>query len=278
MHGSRRCRGGVWPLPLRAQRSGCPGPGGRSTFEAPRSPHPLLERPGPFHLDLRPIGTRTRSGGPTWTRTKTGPVMSRGLCQLSYGPGRHDNTGSGLEEAPELLGTRRMAEFAQRLRFDLADALSRDGKILADLLEGVLAAVGQPEAESQHLLLARRQRVEHLVGLLAEAQADHALDRRAHLLVLDEVAQMAVLLFADRGLEGDRRLRDLEDLADLVHRHFHLHGDLLRRRFAPELLDELARGADELVDGLDHVHRNADGPGLVRDGAGDGLADPPGRI
>src|SRR5262249_50782594 len=90
------------------------------------------------------LGTRTRSGGPTWTRTKTGPVMSRGLCQLSYGPGRHDNTGSGLEEAPELLGTRGMAEFAQRLRFDLADALSRDGKILADLLEGVLAAVGQP--------------------------------------------------------------------------------------------------------------------------------------
>src|SRR5258705_4387020 len=31
----------------------------------------------------------TVDGGPTWTRTKTGPVMSRGLCQLSYGPGGH---------------------------------------------------------------------------------------------------------------------------------------------------------------------------------------------
>src|SRR3712207_8270660 len=30
-----------------------------------------------------------------------------------------------------------------------------------------------------------------------------------------------------------------------------------------------------LVDGLDHVHRDADGAGLIRDGPGDRLADPP---
>ena len=36
----------------------------------------------------------------------------------------------------------------------------------------------------------------------------------------------------------------------------------------PELLDELARGADELVDRLDHVHRDADGARLVGDRRG----------
>src|SRR5262245_49776989 len=182
---------------------------------------------------------------------------------------------SGLEEAPELLGARRVAELAQRLGLDLADALAGDGEVLANLLERVLAAVRQPEAKAQHLFLSRRQRVQHLVGLLAQAEADHALDGRAHLLVLDEVAQVAVLLLADRRLEGDRLLGDLEHLPHLVHRHFHLDGDLLRRGLAAQLLDELARGPDELVDRLAHVHGDADGAGLVRDGAGDGLADPP---
>ena len=45
-----------------------------------------------------------------------------------------------------------------------------------------------------------------------------------------------------------------------------------------QLLEELAGDADDLVDGLHHVDRNADGPGLVRDGTGDGLANPPGGI
>ena len=55
-------------------------------------------------------------------------------------------------------------------------------------------------------------------------------------------------------------------------------GDLFARRLAAQFLNQLAAGADELVDGLDHVHRNADGAGLVRDGAGDGLANPPGGV
>src|SRR5262245_58831649 len=169
---------------------------------------------------------------------------------------------SRFEEAPELLGARRMAQLAERLRLDLADALAGDGEVLSHLLEGVLAAVGQPEAEAEDLFLPRRQRVQHLVGLLAQGEADHALDGRAHLLVLDEVAEVAVLLLADRRLERDGLLRDLEHLAHLVHRHFHLDGDLLRGGLAAQLLHELARGPDELVDGLDHVHGDADGAGL----------------
>ena len=38
------------------------------------------------------------------------------------------------------------------------------------------------------------------------------------------------------------------------------------------------RGAHQLVDRLDHVHRDADGARLVGDRAGDRLADPPGRV
>ena len=47
---------------------------------------------------------------------------------------------------------------------------------------------------------------------------------------------------------------------------------------AAQVLQELALHPDELVDGLHHVHRDADGAGLVGDGPGDGLADPPGGV
>ena len=45
-----------------------------------------------------------------------------------------------------------------------------------------------------------------------------------------------------------------------------------------QLLEELAGDTDDLVDGLHHVDGDADGAGLVGDGAGDGLANPPGGV
>src|SRR3990170_5768405 len=71
---------------------------------------------------------------------------------------------SGLQEAPELLGARRVAELAEGLGLDLPDALAGHGEVLADLLERVLAPVGQAEAQAQHLFLPRGERVEHLGG------------------------------------------------------------------------------------------------------------------
>src|ERR687888_1767949 len=112
------------------------------------------------------------------------------------GPRRH-HTRSRLEEAPELLRARRVPELAERLGLDLSDALAGDREILPDLLEGVLATVGEAEAEPQHLLLARGERVEDLVRLLPQRQADDRLDGRDDLLVLDKVAQVAVFFFSD---------------------------------------------------------------------------------
>src|SRR5713101_5132104 len=193
------------------------------------------------------------------------------------GPRRH-HTRSGLQEAPELLRARRVPELAQRLGLDLPDPFAGDREVLPDFLQRVLATVGEAEPEPQHLLLARREGVEDLVRLLPEREADDRLDGRDDLLVLDEVAQVAVLLLADRRLQRDGLLRDLQHLAHLVHGDVHLRRDLLRGGLAAELLDELARGPDELVDRLDHVHGDADRAGLVGDGARDRLPDPPGRV
>src|SRR5437867_582142 len=193
------------------------------------------------------------------------------------GPRRH-HTGLGFEEAPELLRARRVPELTQRLGLDLSDALAGDREVLPDLLQGVLAAVGEAEAEPQDLLLARGERVEDLVRLLAEREADDRLDWRHDLLVLYKIAQMAVFFLSDRRFERNRLLRDFQYFAHLVHGDVHLRRDLLRGGLAAELLHELPRGPDELVDRLDHVHGDPDRARLVGDGARDRLPDPPGRV
>src|SRR5258707_14865554 len=107
-----------------------------------------------------------------------------------------------------------MSQLSECFGLDLPDALARDREALADLFERVLAAVADAEPHLDHLLLARRERLEHRLGLLLEVQVDDRFGRRDDVAVLDEVAKMRIFLFADRRLERDRLLRNLEDLAD----------------------------------------------------------------
>src|SRR5688572_5368685 len=171
-----------------------------------------------------------------------------------------------------------MAQLAERFRFNLPNALARDGEVLPHFFERVLATVADAKAHLDDALFARRQRFQHRLRLLLQVQVDHRLGGRDHLTIFDEVAKMRIFLFADRRFERNRLLRDLQHLADLRHRNVHPLCNFFRRRLAAELLHERARGADELVDRLDHVHRDADRARLVRNRAGNRLPDPPRRI
>src|SRR5579871_97725 len=171
-----------------------------------------------------------------------------------------------------------MAQLAQGLRFDLADALARDREAGADLLERVIRALTDAEAQPEHLLLAWRERGEHLARVVVEVARDRRLVRRRRVLVLDEVPEVAVLVLADGCLERDRLACHLEDAPDLLRRELHPRRDLLRGRLAPDLLHQRARDPNELVDGLDHVDGDANRPRLIRDGARDRLPDPPGGV
>src|SRR5256885_175364 len=102
-----------------------------------------------------------------------------------------------------------MTQLAQRLRLDLPDPLARHLEVLTDLFERVIGALADPEAQLEHLLLARRERRQHLARVLGEVVAHDRLLRADRGLVLDEVPEMAVLFLADRRLEADRLLRDL---------------------------------------------------------------------
>ena len=89
---------------------------------------------------------------------------------------------------------------------------------------------------------------------------------------------MAVLLLADGSFQGNGLLGNFQHFFDFVQGDVHPLGDLLGSRLPPQFLEQIAGGPDQLVDGLNHMHRNADGPGLVGNGPGNGLADPPGGI
>ena len=113
---------------------------------------------------------------------------------------------------------------------------------------------------------------------LRQVDVGRRIHRGLHVGVLDEIAQVRILVVADRRLHRDRLLGDLHHLADLVLGHLHFLGQLLRRRLAAVLLEHLAGNAVQLVYGLDHVHRDADRARLVGDRTRDRLPDPPRRI
>src|SRR5580658_3491918 len=104
-------------------------------------------------------------------------------------------------EAFEVARSARLAQLAQRLRFDLPGALAGDGELLADFLERVVGLLPDAEAHAQDLLLARRERGEHLARLLAEVALNSGLDRRRRELVLDKIAKRTFFFVADRRFE-----------------------------------------------------------------------------
>src|SRR6266511_4789758 len=73
-----------------------------------------------------------------------------------------------LQVVLELPAPARVAELAQRLRLDLADALARHVELAADLFEGAGAPVLETEPQLEHATLARREPLEHRLDLLLE--------------------------------------------------------------------------------------------------------------
>src|SRR5207248_3030603 len=102
----------------------------------------------------------------------------------------------------EPLGPRRVAQAAQRLCLDLADALAGDAELLAHLLERHRPAVVEPEAEPDDLVLALGQRGQYLADLLLQDRARGGLLRRDGISILHEIAQARV-----RVVRPQRRLQ-----------------------------------------------------------------------
>src|SRR3984893_11433314 len=70
-----------------------------------------------------------------------------------------------VEKCLELAGARGLAQLAQGLGFDLANALAGNGERAANLLQRMLRAILQTKAHPHDLLLARGQGAQHVRGL-----------------------------------------------------------------------------------------------------------------
>src|SRR5258706_14942700 len=205
----------------------------------------------------RSSGTRTSAhnlAAPPWVaclrqRTRPPPDGWRACGQV----GEESRSVQIILEPAAAAG---MAQLAQRLRLDLADALARDLEFPAHLFERATAAIVQPKAQTQHLLLALGQPAERVLHLLFEELVAGRVGWGQRAVVLDEIAQVAVVFLANRRLEADRLLADLDDLAHLFGRDLHLLGDLLGGGLAALLLQQAPADANQAVDGLDHVHGN----------------------
>src|SRR5580704_13757918 len=172
----------------------------------------------------------------------------------------------------------RGSQLAQRLRFNLTDALSGDVKFLPDLFEGVLALAAAADAQADHLLFFGRQGLQNIGGFVADVGVDDGVHGGADPAVFNQVAQRRLAIPAHRRFERNRIARDSLQLLDLLHRNVHAAADFVVRRSPAEFLFKLARGAQELVHALVHVYRDTDGARLVGDGARDRLANPPGGV
>ena len=80
-----------------------------------------------------------------------------------------------VKKCPELERARGMAQFAQGLGFDLANALAGDGERPANLLQRALRAVLQTKAHLDHLLFTRAEGVQHVRGLFLQVHVDGGL-------------------------------------------------------------------------------------------------------
>src|SRR5262245_49861460 len=92
----------------------------------------------------------------------------------------------GIQDGLVFLGSRGVAELSQGLGFDLADPLAGHVEGAADLFQGVLGAVPDPEPHLENLLLARRQGLQDPAGLVLEVGDQDRLDGREDPAVLDE--------------------------------------------------------------------------------------------
>src|SRR6185295_12441040 len=185
---------------------------------------------------------------------------------------------SRLRDVAELLGLRERLQLLQRLVLDLADALARDVERPPDLVERARVLAAEAVAQLEHAALAVGEVLQRLAqGLLGE-DLRGALVGRLGPLVGDELAELGLLLVADRLLERDRRLGRALDRVDLLGVDPRVLGDLLGRGLAAKLGDELALRPADLVELLDDMDRDADRARLVRQRPRDRLPDPPGRV
>src|SRR4051794_29192331 len=143
-----------------------------------------------------------------------------------FGP--HD----GLRREAGELAQRR--EPRQCLALELTDALARQVELVADRLECPGLAL-EPETQLEDAALPLGQRVERLADVLLAERLLGLVERIGGFAVGEEVAELALVVGADRLVERDGGRRGRERLVDVLDRKPSGLGELVLGRLAAEL-------------------------------------------
>src|SRR3954451_2678607 len=160
--------------------------------------------------------------------THRGRLVCADSQAQTYVRARTDRSWLRCVAQPLRLGQR--LELLERVVLDLANALAGHVEGAADLLQRPRASAGEAEAHLDDLALALRQGRQGAVDVLLAQVLGGDLEGRLSGLVLDEVAELGLLLLADRLLERDRLLAHAQDVAHLARGALELAGDLLGDR------------------------------------------------
>ena len=206
----RRRPGGVRPRPLRRARG--KSAARRAAADAPRSE---VRRPaGCGGCATRWGSAACRCASACACATAAYPrATAAKSCSSPAAPGRR---ASCLRDVAELLRLGEALQLLQRLVLDLADALARDVERPPDLVERARVLAAEAVAQLEHAALAVGEVLQRLAQRLLGEDLRGALVRRLGPLVGDELAELGLLLVADRLLERDRRLRGALDRVDLL--------------------------------------------------------------
>ena len=129
-----------------------------------------------------------------------------------------------------------MAEFTERFSLDLTNTLTGNIEFLTYFLQRSRSSVIHTKAESEYLLLSVGQCIKNLIQLFLQKRLCCCFRRHRNIVVLNKITKMAVFLLADRSLQGNRLLRDLQHLTHTFNRHVQFFRNLFRRGFPSQLL------------------------------------------
>ena len=106
-----------------------------------------------------------------------------------------------IQEAAQLARTAWVLKFTQSFRFDLANTFARHAELLTHLFKRVIGIHTDTKTHPQNPLFTRRERGQNSRCRLFEVFLNGAVQRQNRILILDEIAKLAVFLVANRRLQ-----------------------------------------------------------------------------
>src|SRR5215218_8133091 len=202
-------------------------------------------------------------------RCASGEQVSSPLGSVLHGLGEGAAQGAGVAAG---------ADGSQSLDLDLPGPLLGDTKLLRDFAQGEgLAAVeavahlddpGLPLGQGPHGL-------DECPLPLADLDARVVV---AGALVREQLAKLGAFVGVDLRIDAGDGLADLAQTPGLLRFYTEPLDELLLGRIAAELDAQGVLGASKTVESVNDVRGQTNGAGVVGDGAGDGLTDPPRRV